>query len=97
MKPYRWMRPLADAAAAAAADNYATCGGTPIAGSDENASAAANVGLMMPDRACAKQAKLLCSVQPFLKAVANAAALAKVQILPETFRQTLGSLGIQCY
>lgn len=76
------MRPLADAAAAAAATDDDCCDETNAAGNDENASAAANAGHAMPSRAGARQAKRLCSAQPFLKAVANAAALAKVRILP---------------
>ena len=74
------MRPLA-AAAAAAATGDDCCDEMNTAGNDENASAAANTGPAMPSRAGTRQAKLLCSAQPFLKAVANAAALAKVRIL----------------
>ena len=71
------MRPLADAAAAAASSEL--CEETHNAGNDENASAAANAGEKVPSKPSAKQAKALCSAQPFLKAVANAAALAKVR------------------
>ena len=92
---FRWMRPLADAAAAAVIDPE-HCIEADEAGNDENASSIANVRQTMPSRVCAKQAKALCSVQPFLKAVANAAALAKVRVLHSHLDQQSLALSSHC-
>lgn len=70
---------MADAAASTAVDGDSG-DEAEVAGNNENAPAAANIGQneQVPGNTLAKQAKAVYSEQPFIKALVNAATLAKV-------------------